>query len=74
MNINIIQNLIIYIYVNTIIIIIKFLLDSKKFLLSEKKLLKIYGKNSWIVITGGSSGQGKQYAIKFAEKGFNIIL
>ena len=33
-----------------------------------------YGNNSWAVITGGSSGQGKKFALKLAEKGFNILL
>ena len=33
-----------------------------------------YGKNTWACITGCSSGQGKQFALKLAERNFNILL
>jgi len=46
----------------------------KHFILKEKDLKKRYGKGSWVMITGGDSGQGKRYAIEFAKRGFNIIL
>ena len=32
-----------------------------------------YG-DGWVVITGGSSGQGKQFALQFASKGFDLVL
>ena len=44
------------------------------FIVWEANLLKRYGKNSYVIITGGSSGQGKQLALKMAERGFNIFL
>jgi short-subunit dehydrogenase len=34
----------------------------------------IYGQGSWVVITGGSSGQGKCFAMEFAARGFNLLL
>tara|TARA_Y100000991_G_scaffold215067_1_gene204377 strand:- start:1311 stop:2231 length:921 start_codon:yes stop_codon:yes gene_type:complete len=47
---------------------------NKYFLLSEKNILSRYGKNSWVIITGGSSGQGKQFCLEFAKRGFNIFI
>lgn len=44
------------------------------FIVKEKNLLEKYGKNSYVLITGGSSGQGKQFALNFAKRGFNIFL
>ena len=44
------------------------------FIVWEANLLKRYGKDSYVIITGGSSGQGKQLALKMAERGFNIFL
>ena len=29
---------------------------------------------TWVVITGGSSGQGREFALQFARRGFNILL
>ena len=46
----------------------------KHFLLKELDLQKRYGKGSWVLITGCSSGQGKFLAIEFAKRDFNIIL
>ena len=46
----------------------------RHFLIKEKNLIKIYGQDSWILITGASSGQGKHFAIEMAKKGFNLIL
>ena len=43
-------------------------------LIKEKHLLERYGYKSWVCITGCSSGQGKHFAIKFAKRGFNILL
>ena len=39
------------------------------FIVWEANLLKRYGKDSYVIITGGSSGQGKQLALKMAERG-----
>jgi len=46
----------------------------KYFLLEELDLLDRYGKNSWVIITGGSSGQGRDFALAFAKRKFNILL
>jgi len=46
----------------------------KYFLLKEKNLIERYGKESWVVITGASSGQGYDMAISFAKRGFNLLL
>ncbi len=37
-------------------------------------LLKKYGKNSWVAITGSSDGLGKQFAYEFSNYGFNCLL
>ena len=37
-------------------------------------LQRRYGSGTWVVISGASDPVGKQFAIKFAKKGFNIIL
>lgn len=46
----------------------------KHFLLKELDLKKRYGENSWVLITGCSSGQGRFLALEFAKRDFNIIL
>ena len=46
----------------------------KYFLINELDLVKRYGSNMWVVITGASSGQGKDFAIEFASRGFNILM
>ena len=33
-----------------------------------------YGKGSWVVITGGSQGIGREYAIQLSTLGFNIFI
>ena len=40
----------------------------------EVNFVERYGRNSWIVITGGSSGQGRRFALEFASRGFNLLL
>jgi 17beta-estradiol 17-dehydrogenase / very-long-chain 3-oxoacyl-CoA reductase len=40
----------------------------------KKNLLKRYGKNSWVLVTGSSDGIGKQFALSFAKRGFNVII
>ncbi len=47
---------------------------NKYFLLKELDLTKRYGKGSWVVITGASSGQGYDFAMEFAARGFNILM
>lgn len=59
--------LIIFIYLS-----IKFLY--RHFLCKEIDLVKRYGKNSYVIITGASSGQGRFFAIEFAKRNFNLIL
>jgi 17beta-estradiol 17-dehydrogenase / very-long-chain 3-oxoacyl-CoA reductase len=46
----------------------------KYFLINELNLVKRYGKNSWVIITGASSGQGRDFALEFAKRGFNILM
>lgn len=46
----------------------------KYFLMRELDLLERYGKDSWVCITGASSGQGYEMALAFAKRGFNLLL
>ena len=46
----------------------------KHFFVRELNLAKRYGKGSYVIITGPSSGQGKHFAYEFAKRGFNLIL
>lgn len=46
----------------------------RHFILKETDLMKRYGKNSYVIITGPSSGQGYYFAKEFAKRGFNLIL
>ena len=39
-----------------------------------RDLTQIYGKNSYVLITGGSEGIGAALAAQFAARGFNLIL
>jgi short-subunit dehydrogenase len=47
---------------------------NKYFFTDELDLLHRYGKKSWVVITGASSGQGKIFALEFAKRNFNILM
>jgi len=40
----------------------------------RKDLLNIYGKDSWVLVTGATDGIGKGFCEEFARTGFNIIL
>ena len=46
----------------------------RHFIMKEKNLLKRYGENSYVMITGASSGQGYHFAHEFAKRGFNLFL
>jgi short-subunit dehydrogenase len=47
----------------------------KKYLFTcEINLAEKYGSNTWVLITGCSSGQGEHFAYEFAKRNFNIIL
>ena len=46
----------------------------RHFLMKEKNLLKRYGENSYVMITGASSGQGYHFAHQYAKRGFNLFL
>lgn len=41
---------------------------------SEVDYAARYGEGTWVVITGGSSGQGRRFAFEFARRGFNLLL
>jgi len=43
-------------------------------IMNEKDLLSRYGPNSYVMITGPSSGQGYHFAKQFAKRGFNLFL
>ncbi len=64
-----------FVFVQLLLVIIYLIYFFKKyFFTSELDLIDRYGVNSWVLITGPSSGQGKNFAIEFAKRGFNIIL
>jgi len=73
-------NLIIYIIslfviINVFLFFIQFFISIHKyFFIKEIDLLQNYGENSFVAITGASSGQGKEFAIQFAKRGFNLLL
>lgn len=46
----------------------------KSFIRKNVDFLERYGKGSWVVVTGPTSGIGEAYAIEFARHGFNIVL
>lgn len=50
----------------------------KYFFMKELNLSERYktenNKNPWVVITGASSGQGKNFAYEFAKRKFNLLL
>jgi short-subunit dehydrogenase len=63
------------IIVQLILLLIQFILGIYKyFIIKELNLIERYGKGSWVIITGASSGQGYDFAIAFAKRGFNILM
>ncbi len=46
----------------------------KYFIIKELNLIERYGSDTWVVITGASSGQGRDFALEFAKRGFNILM
>ena len=46
----------------------------KNYIRKPHDLAKRYGKGSWVVVTGPTSGIGEAFAIEFARFGFNIVL
>jgi 17beta-estradiol 17-dehydrogenase / very-long-chain 3-oxoacyl-CoA reductase len=47
----------------------------KYFCTRELKLLDRYGgPGTWAIITGASSGQGRDFALSLAKRGFNIVM
>jgi 17beta-estradiol 17-dehydrogenase / very-long-chain 3-oxoacyl-CoA reductase len=46
----------------------------KNFIRKRKNLGKIYGENSWAMITGATDGIGKGFCEELAREGFNLIL
>lgn len=44
------------------------------FLKPRKDLVKRYGSDSWVVVTGATSGIGEAFCDEFAALGFNIVL
>ena len=44
------------------------------FFLTEVDFSRRYGRDSYVAITGPSSGMGKRFAIEFAKRGLNLLL
>jgi short-subunit dehydrogenase len=58
-----------------ILLLIQFILGIYKyFIINELNLLERYGKGAWVIITGASSGQGYDFALAFAKRGFHILM
>ena len=45
----------------------------RHFLLRQRPLTARYGADSWAVITGGSSGQGREFALQLASDGALVV-
>lgn len=61
--------------INIILFILKLSNDINKFFIKKEVNFKeTYGENSYVVITGASSGQGKQFAYEFAKRDLNLLL
>ena len=57
-----------------ITIIVLFRSFYKYFICSEVDFQARYGENTYVVVTGGSSGQGREFAIQFAQRGFHLLI
>ena len=74
------QNIFLYISIflilcQTLLLLNQLILGIHKyFFIKELNLLKRYGNDAWVTITGPSSGQGYDFAIAFAKRGFNILM
>jgi short-subunit dehydrogenase len=44
------------------------------FFRTECDLQRTYGRDTWALVTGCSSGQGKRFVMELAQRGFHIIL
>jgi len=65
----------ILVIINIIFFILKISNDINKFFITKEVNFKeTYGENSYVVITGPSSGQGKHFAFEFAKRGLNLLL
>ena len=73
---NFFKILFIFFIIYEILIILKkiYLFTYKYFIAKEVNFIERYGKNTWACITGCSRGQGKQFALKLAKRGLNILL
>jgi len=73
---NIIIGLLLYILIPIIYFILYFIYKYGILALVSNKesLLKMHGVDSWVVITGASSGIGEKLAYDFASLGFNICI
>lgn len=61
--------------INIILFIFKVSNDINKFFIkNEVNFKETYGENSYVVITGASSGQGRQFAFEFAKRDLNLLL
>jgi len=54
--------------------ILPYLYEFLLYLLPMKNLLKIYGSDSWAIVTGATDGLGKAFAEELAKLGFNLII
>jgi short-subunit dehydrogenase len=76
---NVIKIIIIIFFIEIFILLFNFINGIYKyFLLREKDICNIYKSitedNPYVLITGASSGQGRDFAIEFAKRGFNLFL
>lgn len=46
----------------------------RNFLVKERRLPAVYGPQTWVLVTGCGSGQGRRFAIEFAKRGFHVAL
>lgn len=67
--------IIFFIFIQIILFFLYFIKFAKKYLFTKEINYKDrYGENTWVLVTGSSSGQGKKIAIEFAKRDFNVFL